>query len=681
MTAQKLGSYALGDWYEAKGDGATLFSAVDGSLIGECSSAGLDFAAMADYARSVGGPGLLKMSMHERSLMLKAIAKHLMAYKDEFYELSYKTGATKADSWIDIDGGISTMFVYSSKGRRELADENIVLDGDLQQISREGTFMGQHVMVPLKGVAVHINAFNFPVWGMLEKLAPTLLAGVPAIVKPATSTSYLTERVVRRMMESDLLPRGAVQLVCGSTGDLLSHMTCQDVVSFTGSATTASIIGETPAMKANNTRFIAECDSLNSAILGPDCGPGTAEFDLYVKEVAREMTTKAGQKCTAIRRAIVPAEFSGDVVKALQDRLAKTTIGDPSRDDVRMGALASKGQQQEVAEKVAELSAENEIVFGDLNNYEILGGDKEKGCFLPPILMLSNDPYTKRRVHNVEAFGPVSTVVPYADLDDAIRLANMGEGSLVASAFTRDNDVAKELVMGIGPYHGRIYVMNEDSAREGTGHGSPLPHLKHGGPGRAGGGEELGGILGVKHYMQRVAVQGSPEILTGTTGKFVRGAKIRELAEHPFRKSYAEINVGDTLMTEAREVTLKDVEHFAKFTGDEFYAHMDEDAAAKNEFFGRRVAHGYLILSFAAGLFVDPNYGPVLANYGLNDLQFMTPLYPGDSMRVQLTCKQKRPRAEQNYGEVRWYVEVFNQDDETVATYELLTLNADTWES
>ena len=672
-----LKSYAKGQWFAGnKTKAATLHNAINGDNIGLVSSEGLNFKEMTEYARTVGSKNLLNMSMHERALMLKAMAKYLNDCKQEFYDISAATGATKGDSWVDIDGGIATFFVYSSKGRRELADENIVLDGDLQQISREGSFLGQHVMVPMKGVAVHINAFNFPVWGMMEKLAPTLLAGMPAIVKPATSTSFLTEAVFKKMIESGLLPEGAVQLICGSVGDLLSHLTCQDVVSFTGSASTASKLTSHPTILAENVRFVAECDSLNASILGEDAAPDTAEFKLYIKEVAREMTVKAGQKCTAIRRAIVPEKHSAAVVKALQETLAKTTVGDPAIEGVRMGALASISQRDEVRDKVAELSAENEIVYGDMDNFYITGGSLEKGAFFPPILMLCNEPFKKLKVHNTEAFGPVATVVPYKNNAEAIKLANMGEGSLVASIFSKDKTFVKELVMGIGPYHGRLAIINEDCAKESTGHGSPLPHLKHGGPGRAGGGEELGGILAVKHYMQRVALQGSPDIITATTGKFIKGASIQELAEHPFRKNYHAINVGDTLFTKSREISMDDVEHFAHFTGDEFYAHMNEEAAAANPFFERRVAHGYLILSFAAGLFVDPEPGPVLANYGLNSLQFQQPLYPGDSMSVRLTCKQKIPRSDQEYGEVRWDVEAQNQDGETVATYELLTLNA-----
>jgi oxepin-CoA hydrolase / 3-oxo-5,6-dehydrosuberyl-CoA semialdehyde dehydrogenase len=672
----KLQCFAEDRWFTSDDEGATLLNAVNGDLIGFAASSGVNFEAMVHHAKTVGGPNLRKLTIHKRAEALKALAKTLMEFKRAFYELSFMTGATKTDSWVDIDGGISTLFVYSSKGRRELADENFIIEGNLEQISRQGTFLGQHILVPLEGVAVHINAFNFPVWGMLEKLAPTLLAGVPAIIKPATSTSYLTEAVFRCIIDSGLLPEGAVQLICGATGDLLDHLDYNDVVSFTGSASTAEKLSTRPRILQNGVKFIAECDSLNSSILGPDATPDTPEFDLYIKEVAREMTSKAGQKCTAIRRAIVPAELSGEVIKALQTRLSKTVIGDPKNEAVRMGALASRGQRDEVRARVAELAAENEIVHGNVEEYELDGGSKEKGAFVPPILMYCDKPFENLRVHDTEAFGPVATVVPYTDLDNAIRLANMGGGSLVTSLFTHDNAIARQIVLGTGAHFGRICMINRDSAGESTGHGSPMPHLKHGGPGRAGGGEELGGIHGMKHYMQRVALQGSPEILTGVLSKFIRGAKIREIATHPFRKNFDEIEVGDTLMTDARTVTMEDVEHFANFTGDTFYAHMNEAAATRNPFFERRVAHGYLILSFAAGLFVDPDEGPVLANYGLNDLQFMTPLYPGDSMRVQLTCKQKIPRSEQQYGEVRWYVEVTNQDNEMVATYELLTLNA-----
>lgn len=672
----QLQSFAEGNWHTPAPGGAALFDASTGDVVAEISSKGLDFSDMLAYGRRVGGANLRKMNFHERAVMLKNLALYLNDHKDEFYDLSYKTGATKSDTWVDVDGGIQTMFVYSSKGRRELPADTIFPEGATEQISRNGTFLGQHVMVPMRGVAVHINAFNFPCWGMLEKLAPTLLAGMPVIVKPASATAYLTERMVHRMIESGFLPEGAVQLICGSVGDMFEHFTCQDVVSFTGSAWTAQKLVSHPNIIKNAVRFIAETDSLNCSLLGPDAAPGSPEFDLFVKEVAKEMTVKAGQKCTAIRRAIVPEHQMDAVASALEARLAKITVGDPRTEGVRMGALASPDQRIEVIERIKELSAENPIIIGGTDAFEVAGADYDKGAFVTPTVLRCDNPHAANPVHSVEAFGPVSTLVGYTDFDDAIEIANRGDGSLVASLFTHDGSVAREAVTGIGAYHGRIAIINRDSAAESTGHGSPLPHLKHGGPGRAGGGEEMGGILGVKHYMQRVAIQGSPDVLTSATGRWTRGSQEVTPERHPFRYNFDQISVGDTLHTPKRAVTLEDVEHFANFTGDTFYAHMNEEAANANPFFGARVAHGYLILSFAAGLFVDPEPGPVLANYGLNELSFQKPVFPGDTLGVRLTCKHKHPRWGFDYGEVRWDVEVTNQDGETCATYELLTLNA-----
>ena len=671
----QLQSYAEGHWFKPSKAGVPLLNAATGEVVAECSSEGLEFAGMVQYAREVGGPALRALNFHERAMMLKELAKALNEHKKEFYALSAATGATKGDSWIDIDGGLGTLFVYSSKGRREMPSGHVYIDGATEMTSRNGTFLGQHVFVPMQGVAVHINAFNFPCWGMLEKLAPTLIAGMPAIVKPASATSFLTELVFRRMIQSGILPDGAVQLICGGVGDLLDHLTCQDVVSFTGSTGTAEKLSQHPNIVKNTVRFIAERDSLNSSILGPDCGPDSPEFELFVKEVVREMTVKAGQKCTAIRRALVPRQLQEAAIEALKARLAKVVVGDPTAEDVRMGPLASLAQRDEVREKVRQLGGENPIVFGDPENFQVSGADPAKGAFLPPILFYCDNPFEKRLVHDTEPFGPVSTVVPYDDLDGAVSLANMGEGSLVASLFTHDPAIARDVVMGIGAYHGRIAIIDRDSAAESTGHGSPLPHLKHGGPGRAGGGEELGGIRGVLHYMQRVALQGSPDILTGVTSRWIKGSAVTKDDSHPFRKTFDELQLGDTVEAGPRKVTLEDVEHFAHFTGDEFYAHMDEESAAANPFFDGRVAHGYLILSFAAGLFVDPDPGPVLANYGLNNLNFMKPLYPGDAMSVKLTAMAKTARLDVDYGEVRWNVDVANQDGELVANYELVTLN------
>jgi oxepin-CoA hydrolase/3-oxo-5,6-dehydrosuberyl-CoA semialdehyde dehydrogenase len=670
MKIQKLLNYAQDAWVAGDGGLAEVRSAVTGEVIAETGSGGLDFRAMLAHGREVGGPALRALTFHERAHMLKALANAVMARKEELYELSYATGATRADSWIDIEGGAGTLFSFSSKGRRELPNGRVLIDGAMEPLSRGGSFVGQHVFTPLQGVAVHINAFNFPVWGMLEKIGPTLLAGVPAIVKPGSATGYLTELAVRIMIEAEVLPKGALQLIMGSTGDLLDHLTCQDVVSFTGSAATAMKLQTHPVIARESVRFVAERDSLNASILGPDAGPGTPEFDLFVKEVAREMTVKAGQKCTAIRRAMAPAQHLDAVQEALAARLAKVRIGDPRDEATQMGALASQAQLRSVREAVAELSRSARIVSGDPNAAPVAGG----GAFITPILLRSDDPWGSAAVHDVEAFGPVSTLMPYRGLGDAIALANRGMGSLALSLFTFDKRVAEEFVLGAGAWHGRMVILDRTSAKESTGHGSPLPVLVHGGPGRAGGGEEMGGVRGVKHYMQRSALQGGPEVLSKIVGQWLPGADKVTGDVHPFRKRISELEIGYTLKTASRTVTLEDIEHFADFTGDNFYAHMDEEAARASPIFGGRVAHGYLILSFAAGLFVDPAPGPVLANTGLDNLRFLTPLYPGDAMRVELTVKSTSIRDAEK-GEVRWAVEVFNQKDEVVATYELMTMN------
>ncbi len=675
MSAVVLKNYAADRWVEGASGQVDIPSAVTGEPVARTSTVGLDFKAMADHARRVGGPALRRLTFHDRAYILKDLAKAIMERKEELYALSLATGATRKDGWIDIEGGAGTLFSMSSKGRREMPDDRILLDGDPEQISREGTFMGQHVYTPVQGFALHINAFNFPVWGMLEKLAPTLLAGVPAIVKPATATAYLTEAAFRILIETGRLPDGAVQLICGGTGDLFDHLTGQDVVSFTGSATTAAKLKNHPRVVSESVRFVAEQDSLNACVLGPDAEPGSPEFDLFIKEIVREMTVKAGQKCTAIRRALAPQQHMDAVQQALSEKLSKIVIGDPANDDVRMGALVSLPQRNDVREKVAMLASEAEIVFGDAERVAVVGADAEKGAFMSPVLLRCDNPWGGNLVHSVEAFGPVSTIMPYKDLDDAIALSRRGEGSLVMSLFTHDPAAARDFVLGAGAYHGRIAVINRDSAKESTGHGSPLPVLVHGGPGRAGGGEELGGVRGAKHYMQRTALQGSPAIIAGATGVWMNGADRRTGDPHPFRLTFGELEIGKSLETAPREITLEDIEHFAEFTGDEFYAHMDEDAAKANPFFPGRVAHGYLILSFAAGLFVDPAPGPVLANYGLDNLRFLTPVSPGDVIKARLTAKAKKKRNDE-YGEVRWDVLVTNQSDEAVATYELLTMNA-----
>ncbi len=669
-----LQSYVSGTWQSGRDGGVALRDATTGEVIAHASSAGVDFGAILNHAREVGGPALRAMTFHERAAMLKALAKHLTEQKEQFYALSYRTGATKGDSMIDIDGGIGTAFAFASKASRELQNTRIHVDGDVEGLSKAGSFVGQHIYVSREGAAVHINAFNFPVWGMLEKLAPTLLAGMPAIVKPATATAYLTELVVRRIIESEILPPGALQLVCGSLGNLFEHLDCQDTVSFTGSAHTAAQLRVHPAIIRHAVPFVAETDSLNSSILAMDAAPGTAEFDLFVKEVVREMTVKAGQKCTAIRKALVPAKLAGDVVDALQTALGKIIIGDPRDERVRMGPLVSQEQRTQVLAQFAELRAEADLVAGNLDRFELTGADRARGAFVPPLLLLSRDAPTARAVHDVEAFGPVATVLPYRDTAEAIALARRGQGSLAASVFCADDALATRIVLGLAPYHGRILVVNQRCAKESTGHGSPLAPLIHGGPGRAGGGEEMGGIRGILHYMQRSAVQGSPDTLTAVTGRWVRGSRLRDPGRHPFRIPFNDLELGDTLKSQEREVTSADIEQFAALSGDNFYAHMSDTEAARNPLFGGRVAHGYFLISAAAGLFVDPDYGPVLGNYGIDELRFVKPVKPGDRIKVRLTCARKSLRAEKGWGEVAWDTEITNQNQETVAVYNVLTM-------
>jgi oxepin-CoA hydrolase/3-oxo-5,6-dehydrosuberyl-CoA semialdehyde dehydrogenase len=676
---RQLESFACGEWVRGSGTPVPLLDAATGEPVASIDSGGLDFAGMLGWGRANGGPALRKMTFHERALMLKALGQKLMEGKEEFYALSTATGATRSDSWIDIEGGIGTLLSYASKGRREMPNTRTIVDGDVELLSRDGTFSGQHILSPLEGVAVHINAFNFPCWGMLEKIAPTLLAGMPAIVKPASQTAYLTELMVRRILEAGILPAGALQLVCGSTGDLLDHLDCQDVVTFTGSAATGRKLKTHPAIVENSVRFTMEADSLNAAILGPDAEPGTEEFDLFVKEVAREMTAKAGQKCTAIRRVIAPRNTADALIQALGDRLAKIAVGNPGDEAVRMGPLASLSQRDEVRARIGELRGDAEVVAGDPHNANLVSGSAEAGAFLNPVLLYCDKPHLAKAVHDVEAFGPVSTVVPFDAPEEAAALARRGKGSLVASVFTNDAGFARDTVAALGPWHGRVLIGNRTSAKSSTGHGSPLPVLVHGGPGRAGGGEELGGMRSVKHYMQRTAVQGTPWLLSEVTGRWMAGANSRNDGVHPFRKSLAELEIGDQLVTGTRTVTLDDIEHFANFTGDTFYAHMDEQAAKANPFFEGRVAHGYLIVSFAAGLFVDPAPGPVLANYGVDNLRFLTPVNPGDTLQVTLTAKAINPRQTEDYGEVRWDCTVTNQDAQVVAQYDVLTMVAKEW--
>ena len=670
-----LKNYAADSWVGSTGNTAAIRSALTGADIARTGSDGLDFAAMIDHARTIGGPALRAMTFHQRAHMLKALATAIMARKEELYALSASTGATRKDGWIDIEGGAGTLFTMSSKGRRELPDDVVLVDGEVEGIGRAGTFIGQHIYTSLQGVAVHINAFNFPVWGMLEKLGATLLAGVPAIVKPGTATAHVTEAAVRIMVEADVLPAGALQLIVGSVGDLLDHLTCQDVVSFTGSAATAMKLQAHPVIARESVRFIAERDSLNATVLGPDAGPGTPEFDLFIAEVVQEMTTKAGQKCTAIRRAFVPLEWLDPAENALKARLSKVVVGDPSVDGVTMGALAGQGQLADVRAQARKIGRQARLVFGDYDKVEPVGAGAGQGAYITPLLFRADDPWGSTAVHDVEAFGPVATLMPYRDLDDAIALANRGLGSLVVSIFTHDPAVARDFVIGVGAWHGRIVLIDRDSAAESTGHGAPLPMLIHGGPGRAGGGEEMGGVRGVKHYMQRTALQGSPRILSAVVNRWLPGAPRHHDGPHPFRLTFDELAIGQCFDSKSRTVTIEDIEHFAMFTGDTFYAHMDEEAAAANPFFPGRVAHGYLILSFAAGLFVDPAPGPVLANTGLDNLRFVKPLVPGESMKVALTVKAKTRRND-DYGEVRWAVVVTDGGDDTLATYELLTMVA-----
>ena len=673
-----LESYVAGHWYRAENEGDPVLDAVSGQEVARVSSEGLDYSALVAHAREVGGPKIRSLTFHERASQLKTLAKHLGSVKGEFYALSLRTGATQRDSIVDIDGGLGTLFSYASKGIRELPNDTIVLDGPVERLGKEGSFLGQHVYTSRPGVAVQINAFNFPVWGMLEKLAPAFLAGLPSIVKPASQTAYVTEAVVRRIIESGILPEGALQLVCGSAGNLLDELGEQDSVAFTGSAHTAAILRNHPSVLYGGVQLGVEADSLNCSILGPDVTTEDPEFDLFVKGVVTEMTVKAGQKCTAIRRALVPEALADKVVEAISARLAKITVGNPAVEGVRMGALASLAQRQEVRKAIEALRTSADIVYGDPDHVVLVGADAENGAFLSPILLRARA--GAEEPHDVEPFGPVSTVLTYSSVEEAVALAARGKGSLVASLVTHDPQVARDVTLGLAPWHGRLLILDRDDAGESTGHGSPLPALVHGGPGRAGGGEELGGIRGVLHHMQRTAVQGSPDMLTAVTGRWTTGSSRAIEDVHPFRKSLAELRIGDTIQSPAREVTLADIEHFAEFTGDTFYAHTDAVAAAANPLFGGIVAHGYLVVSLAAGLFVEPNPGPVLANFGVDNLRFLTPVRAGDSIRVTLTVKHITPRNSADYGEVRWDAVVTNQTDSTVAAYDVLTLVAKTWE-
>ncbi|MFN4930656.1 MAG: phenylacetic acid degradation bifunctional protein PaaZ [Bacteroidota bacterium] len=673
----QLSNYALGKWVPGTETGQVLYNAINGSEIASASSKGLDFADMMNYARKVGGPALRKMTFQERGRMLKALALHLQSKKEHFYELSWATGATRSDSWVDIEGGIGNLFSYASL-RRQFPDETFCYDGEAAKLSKGGTFIGHHICVPKEGVAIHINAFNFPVWGMLEKIAVNFLAGVPAIVKPATVTSFLTEAVVQEIVKSGIIPEGSLQLICGSANGILDHVISQDVVTFTGSADTGKKLKSHPRLIEEAVPFNMEADSLNCCVLGPDAVPGTVEFDIFIKEVQREMTTKAGQKCTAVRRIIVPQSLVEDVQIALGKRLAGTVIGDPNVEGVRMGSLAGKSQLKEVTEKVLQLSKTQQIVFGDLQNFEVKGADKNLGAFISPILFLNESPFKNQDCHNIEAFGPVSTIMPYNTIEEAVELAKMGKGSLVCSIVTANDKIARDFVIGAACMHGRILVLNADCAKESTGHGSPMPMLVHGGPGRAGGGEEMGGKRGVFHYLQRTAIQGSPTTLTNIMGQYQYGGKYIEKDIHPFKRYFEDLEVGETLITAKHTVHEADIVNFANVSGDNFYAHMDATSLDGTIFTGR-VAHGYYILSKAAGLFVDAKKGPVLLNYGLDECRFVKPVYPGATIGVRFTCKEKIDQEKKNAediakGIVKWLVDVYDETGETVAIATILTM-------
>jgi oxepin-CoA hydrolase/3-oxo-5,6-dehydrosuberyl-CoA semialdehyde dehydrogenase len=675
-----LGSYVNGSWMSPSAEGAPLLDAVTGEQVATISSAGIDMRAALEYGRAVGGPGLRGLTFHERAAILKSVSQFLREHRPELYALSARTGATLSDARFDVDGGIGVLASYASQGRRELPADAVLLDGDPVALGKGGQFLGQHILTPRQGVAVQINAFNFPVWGPLEKFAPAFLAGVPSLVKPASSTAYLTARLVGLIIESGLLPAGSLQLICGSAGDLLDHLTDQDLLSFTGSASTAQRLRTHPTVVARSVRFNAEADSLNCSILGPDAGPGSPEFDLYVRQLVTEMTVKAGQKCTAIRRALVPESLLDAVAEATSARLAKVVVGNPADETVRMGALASLGQRDEVRRSLKVLLSAGTAVFGDPERVEVVGADPDQGAFMSPVLIRAEDA-GRAEPHEVEAFGPVSTLIGYRDTAHAVELAARGLGSLAGSVVTGDAGFARDVVLGVAPWHGRLLVLDSDDAAESTGHGSPLPVLVHGGPGRAGGGEELGGLRAVTHHMQRTAVQASPRVLARITGRWVPGSERSTDGTHPFRKPLSQLRVGDCVVAGPRTVTEADIAHFAEFTGDTFYAHTDAEAAARNPFFDGIVAHGYLVLSLAAGLFVDPDPGPVLANYGLDNLRFLTPVYPGDELTVTLTCKAITPRGGSEHGEVRWDAEVTKQDGSPAARYDVLTMVAKEWPS
>jgi oxepin-CoA hydrolase/3-oxo-5,6-dehydrosuberyl-CoA semialdehyde dehydrogenase len=676
MTNQ-LNNFAYGKWIPGEEKGQELVNAINGDFVASASSKGIDFAKMCDFARNIGGPKLRKLTFQERGLMLKALALHLQSKKEIFYNLSWATGATRMDSWVDIEGGIGNLFSYASL-RRQFPNESYCYDGDVARLSKNNTFIGHHICVPKEGVAIHINAFNFPVWGMLEKVAVNWLAGVPAIVKPATLTSFLTEAVVKEIIASKILPEGALQLICGSANGILDCVQSQDVITFTGSASTGKMLKSHPRLLQESVPFNMEADSLNCCVLGTDVTTSMPEFDIFIKEIAREITTKAGQKCTAVRRIIVPKDMVEDVQIALGKRLALNIIGDPNIEGVRMGSLAGFSQLIEVKEKVEILSKTQKIIIGNFENFEVKGANKNKGAFMPPIIFYNDSPFINTDCHNIEAFGPVSTIMPYNTIDEAIELSKMGKGSLVSSIITADNIIARKYTIGAACMHGRILILNAECAKESTGHGSPMPLLVHGGPGRAGGGEEMGGKRGVFHYLQRTAIQGSPTTITTILNQYQQGAKPILKDIHPFKQYFEDLEISETLITEKHTVTLDDIEKFAELSGDKFYAHMDENALDGTIFTGR-VAHGYFILSRAAGLFVDAPKGPVLLNYGIDECRFTKPVYPGSSIAVRFTCKEKIEQEKKNpediaKGIVKFLVDVYDETGETVAIATILTM-------
>jgi oxepin-CoA hydrolase/3-oxo-5,6-dehydrosuberyl-CoA semialdehyde dehydrogenase len=684
---KKLSNYTQGQWVEGIGEGQLLFNAVNGNPIASASSKGVDFKGMVDYARKVGNPALRKMTFHARGNMLKALAIHLRTKLDVFYAISYQTGATKADSWVDIEGGIGNLFANASL-RRKFPDETFCIDGESHNLSKNSTFMGTHILVPKDGVAIHINAFNFPVWGMLEKIAVNLLAGMPCIVKPATVTSYLTEAVVKVIIDSKILPEGSLQLICGSAGDLLEHVNSQDVITFTGSASTGFMLKSNPQIIRESVPFNMEADSLNCIVLGEDVEPGMPEWDIFVKEIRKEMTLKAGQRCTGIRRIFVPENKMEDIATALGTALAQTVIGNPLNEKVRMGSLAGESQRKEVREQVQKLLASSQIIYGSMDSVEVVDADANAGAFMSPILLMNNKPFSAMEVHEVEAFGPVSTLMPYHGLEEAVALSKLGKGSLCSTIVTADWKQAKHYVVNAASHHGRILVLNNECAKESTGHGSPLPLLVHGGPGRAGGGEEMGGIRGVKHYLQRTAIQGSPTMITDITNVYQPNAKGKNPGKHPFQKYFEELEIGDQLITEKRIITSEDIDRFADLTGDHFYAHI-KTTDFNGTMFEQQVAHGYFMMSVAAGLFVDSyEKNPVLLNYGIDELRFTKPTYPGSEVYIRFTCKEKLPNDKRiiekpedfkrgddiDKGIVKWLVEIFDENNEITGVATILTM-------